>query len=56
MFDFVMQQLGYSGTSLSSAQVELVVLCGCVFLVFIFAILAVYFLIEVLKWIIGRFK
>ena len=56
MYDFIMEQIGYNGTALSSAQIEMVVLCACVFLVFIFAILAVYFLIEVFKWIIGRCK
>lgn len=56
VYDFIMEQIGYTGTALSAAQIELVVLCACVFLVFIFAILAVYFLIEVFKWIIGRCK
>lgn len=56
MYDFIIEQIGYSGTALSQAQIELVVLCACCFMVFIFAILAVYFLIEVFKWIIGRCK
>ena len=56
MYDFIMEQIGYTGTQLATAQIELLVLCACAFLVFIFAILAVYFLIEVFKWIIGRCK
>ena len=56
MYDFIMEQIGYTGTQLAPSQLELVVLCACIFLVFIFAILAVYLLIEVLKWIIGRCK
>lgn len=56
MFDFISEQIGYTGTSLSQAQIELVIMCGCIFLIMIFGILAVYLLIEVLKWIIGRCK
>ena len=56
VFDFISEQIGYTGTALSNAQVELVIMCGCVFLVMIFGILAVYLLTEVLKWIIGRCK
>lgn len=56
MFDFISEQINYTGTALSTAQLELVIMCGCVFLIMIFGILAVYLLIEVLKWIIGRCK
>lgn len=56
MFDFIISQIDYTGSALSSAQIELVILCACVFFVMIFGILAVYLLTEVLKWIIGRFR
>jgi len=56
VFDFIMSQVDYTGTALTQAQVEMMVFCGCIFLIFVFAILAAYFLIEFIKFVVGGFK
>ena len=56
MYDFIMSQINYTGTALTQAQVEMMVFCGCLFLVFIFSILAAYFMVEFFKFLVGGFK
>lgn len=56
MFDFIMSQINYTGTALTLAQVELIVLCGCVLVVVIFVILAAYLFMEVIRRVTGGVK
>lgn len=56
MFDFIMSQINYTGTALTQAQLEMMVFCACIFLVFIFSILAAYFMVEFIKFLVGGFK
>ena len=56
MFEFIMGQINYTGTALNQAQLEMMVFCGCLFMVFIFSILAAYLLIEFIKMLVGGFK
>lgn len=56
MYDFILEQIGYSGSALSPAQIDMIILSVCVFLVVAFGVLAIYLLCEVLRWIIGRCK
>ena len=56
MFDFIMSQINYTGSALTQEQLEMAVFCACVFLVFIFSILAAYFMVEFIKFLVGGFK
>lgn len=56
MFDFFSDQIDFSASYLSGAQVEMILLCAAVFGVFILLILSVYFLVEIFKWITGGWK
>lgn len=56
VFEFILAQVDYTGSALSQAQVEMMAYCGCIFLIFVFAILAAYFLVEVIKYVTGGLK
>ena len=56
MFDWFYDITGYEIMFLDPELVELVILCACLILVLVFSVLAVYFLVEMFKWITGGWK
>ena len=56
MFDWFYDITGYEIMFLDPELVELVILCASLILVLVFAVLAVYFLVEMFKWITGGWK
>ena len=56
MFDFIMSQINYTGTALSTSQVEQIVLCGCVLIVVVLVILAGNLFSEVIRRVTGGLR